>query len=471
METASETKLLGTAPIGRLVMKYAVPSVISLLVNALYNIVDQIFIGQDVGYLGNAATNVIFPLTVIVIAFSLLVGDGAAAYLSLKLGEGRKDQAQRGVGNAVTLLVIFGAAFLLLGIFFLEPLAHLFGATENSLPYALDYGRIIILGFPFVVIGTGLNSCIRAEGSPKVAMISMIAGAVVNTILDPVFIFACGWGVEGAALATILGQVLTFLISALYLRKPKVLQVSRRDMKLSFRTAKTVMGYGVSSFITQIAITVSILVSNNMIVQYGAASVYGPDIPLAAFGIVMKVYQILLAFMIGFGIGAQPIVGFNYGARNFLRVKKAYLLAVLCATAVAAVGFVMFQFFPQGIINLFGSEDALYNEFAQKSFRIFLMLCILAGFQTVTGIFFQSIGKPVKAAVVTLSRQILVLVPATLILPIFIGLDGVLWAGPVADAISFLIALVLALLELKHLTSQHAREQEAALCAEQGQAF
>lgn len=466
METTSETKLLGTAPIGRLVMKYAVPSVISLLVNALYNIVDQIFIGQGVGYLGNAATNVIFPLTVIVLAFSLLVGDGAAAYLSLKLGEGRKDQAQRGVGNAVTLLTIFGAAFLLLGVFFLEPLAHLFGATENSLPYALRYGGIIVLGFPFVVLGTGLNSCIRAGGSPKVAMFSMIAGAVVNTVLDPIFIFVCGWGVEGAALATILGQVLTFLVSVLYLRKPRVLHVSRSDMRLSPGTAKTVMGYGVSSFITQLAITVSILVSNNMIVQYGATSVYGPDIPLAAFGIVMKVYQILLAFMIGLGIGAQPIIGFNYGARNFLRVKKAYLLAILCATAVAAVGFVMFQFFPQGIITLFGSEDALYNEFAQKSFRIFLMLCILAGFQTVTGIFFQSIGKPVKAAVITLSRQILVLVPTTLVLPIFIGLDGVLWAGPVADAVSFLIALVLALFELKHLTDQCARGQKAVLCTE-----
>lgn len=468
METASETKLLGTAPIGKLVMKYAVPSVISLLVNALYNIVDQIFIGQGVGYLGNAATNVIFPLTVIVLAFSLLIGDGAAAYLSLKLGEGRKDQAQRGVGNALTLLIVFGAAFLLLGVFFLEPLAHLFGATENSLPYALDYGRIIVLGFPFVMIGTGLNSCIRAEGSPKVAMLSMIAGAVTNTILDPIFIFVCGWGVEGAALATILGQILTFAVSTLYLRNPKILRISRRDMKLSLNTSKTVMGYGVSSFITQIAVTVSILVANNMIVQYGAASVYGPDIPLAAFGIVMKVYQILLSFMVGFGIGAQPIVGFNYGARSFLRVKKAYLLAIGCATAVAAIGFVMFQFFPQAIINLFGSEDALYNEFAQKSFRIFLMLCILSGFQTVTGIFFQSIGKPVKAAVVTLSRQILVLVPATLILPVFLGLDGVLWAGPVADGISFLIALILALFEIKHLTNQHAQEQEAALCAEQG---
>ena len=322
MENGMETNLLGTAPIGKLMMKYAVPSVISLLVNALYNIVDQIFIGQGVGYLGNAATNVIFPLTVIVLAFSLLVGDGAAAYLSLKLGEGRRDEAQRGVGNAVVLLVFFGILFLVLGLLFLKPLADLFGATENSLPYALDYGGIIVLGFPFVVIGTGLNSCIRAEGSPKVAMLSMIAGAAVNTVLDPVFIFVCGWGVEGAALATILGQILTFFVSTLYLRRPKLLRISHRDLKLSARTARTVMGYGVSSFITQLAITISVLASNNMIVQYGTASVYGPDIPLAAFGIVMKVYQILLSFMIGFGIGAQPIVGYNYGARNFLRVDR-----------------------------------------------------------------------------------------------------------------------------------------------------
>lgn len=451
MEALSETKLLGSAPIPKLIMKYTVPSVISLLVNSLYNIVDQIFIGQGVGYLGNAATNIIFPITVIALAFALLVGDGAAAYLSLKLGQNQKRQAQKGVGNALTLMILFGIAFLVIGLFFLEPLVRVFGATENSMPYALDYGRIIVLGLPFVVVGTGLNSCIRAEGSPKIAMLSMIAGAVVNTVLDPIFIFVLHWGVEGAAWATILGQVLTFVISITYLPKMKTIKIKRADMKLAPKTSKTVMGYGISSFITQIAITLSVLVANNMLVQYGMASVYGPDIPLAAFGIVMKVNQILLSFMIGFGLGAQPIVGFNYGAGHGKRVKQAYLISITCATLVAIVRFILFQFFPQAIINLFGSEEGLYNEFAQKSFRIFLMLCLLNGFQMVTGIFFQALGKPVKAALITLSRQLLLLVPAMLVLPHFLGVEGVLWAGPVADAIAFVIALVLAVREMKHL--------------------
>ncbi|BDF59521.1 multidrug transporter MatE [Christensenellaceae bacterium] len=464
MEALSETKLLGSAPIPRLIMKYTVPSVISLLVNSLYNIVDQIFIGQGVGYLGNAATNVIFPITVIALAFALLVGDGAAAYLSLKLGQNQKQQAQKGVGNALTLMILFGVAFLLIGFFCLEPLVRMFGATENSMPYALDYGRIIVLGLPFVVIGTGLNSCIRAEGSPKVAMLSMIAGAVVNTVLDPIFIFVFHWGVEGAAWATILGQILTLLVSITYLPKMKTIRIKRMDMKLALKTAKTVMGYGISSFITQIAITISILVANNMLVQYGLTSVYGPDIPLAAFGIVMKVNQILLSFMIGFGLGAQPIVGFNYGAKHGKRVRQAYRIAVTCATLVAVVGFILFQFFPQGIINLFGSEEGLYNEFAQKSFRIFLMLCLLNGFQMVTGIFFQALGKPVKAALITLSRQLLLLVPAMLVLPHFLGVEGVLWAGPVADATAFLIALALAAKEMKHLRALAPPQPQ--LCAE-----
>lgn len=467
MEAVSETKLLGTAPVGKLVMKYAVPSVISLLVNSLYNIVDQIFIGQGVGYLGNAATNIIFPIVVIAFAFALLIGDGAAAYLSLKLGQGQTGEARRGVGNALLLLIIFGVGFMLVGIFFLEPLVRVFGATENSMPYAMDYGRIIVMGLPFVVVGTGLNSCIRAGGSPKVAMISMIAGAVTNTILDPIFIFVFGWGVQGAAWATIIGQILTFVISATYLPRIKAVKIKREDIKLVPKTAKILMGYGISSFITQIAVTVAILVANNMLVQYGAQSVYGPDIPLAAFGIVMKVNQILLSFMIGFGLGAQPIVGFNYGAGHGDRVIKAYKISVICATLVAVVGFVLFQFFPQSIINLFGSEDGLYNQFAQESFRVFLMLCLLNGFQMVSGIFFQALGKPVKSAFITLSRQLLLLVPAMLILPNFLGVEGVLWAGPVADGIAFLIALLLAIGEMKHLRTIIPKQKEPTLCTEQ----
>lgn len=451
MELTENKNILGTAPIPKLLMKYAVPSIISLLVNSLYNIVDQIFIGQGVGYLGNAATNVVFPITIVVLAFALLIGDGAAAYLSLKLGENQKGLAQKGVGGAITLLIVGGIAFLAAGLLFLEPLAQAFGATENTMPYALGYGKIIVLGFPFVMVGTGLNSCIRAEGSPKIAMISMIAGAVTNTILDPIFIFVFHWGVEGAAWATIIGQILTFVISITYVPKFKSIKITRKELKPTFKISKTILGYGISSFVTQIAIAVSVLVANNMLVQYGMASAYGPDIPLAAFGIVMKVNQILMSIMIGFGIGAQPVVGFNYGAGNKLRVKKTYLISVACATIIAAAGFVLFQFFPQTVINLFGSEEGLYNEFARESFRVFLMFCMLNGFQLVTGIFFQSIGKPVQSAVITLARQILILVPAMLLLPRFLGVEGVLWAGPVADGATFVITLILAILQMKQL--------------------
>jgi putative MATE family efflux protein len=325
----------------------------------------------------------------------------------------------------------------------------------------MDYGRIIVLGLPFVMVGTGLKFLYtRAEGSPKVAMLSMILGAVTNTVLDPIFIFVFNWGVEGAACATIIGQIVTFVISTSYLGKLKTLRLTRNDLKPDFKTSKTLMGYGISSFITQIAVTLSILVANNMLVAYGSASVYGPDIPLAAFGIVMKVNQILMSFMIGFGIGAQPIIGFNYGAKNYGRVRQAYLISVVCATAVAAAGFILFQFFPQSIINLFGSEDGLYNGFAQSSFRIFLLLCILNGFQMVTGIFFQALGKPVKSAAISLSRQIIILVPAMLILPRFLGVEGVLWAGPAADGIAFIIALIFSVGEMKRLSSAIAAQKK-----------
>lgn len=446
--------VLGTAPIPKLLRTFAIPSIISMLVNSLYNIVDQIFIGQGVGYLGNAATNVVFPMTVIVMAFALLIGDGSASFLSLKLGEKDTRAAQKGVNNGFTLLIIIGAAFLAIGLIFLEPLARFSGATDNVLPYAKEYGGIIALGYPFVVIGTGLNSILRADGRPRIAMASMVAGAVTNTILDPIFIFVFGWGVQGAALATIIGQGLSFGISLYFAMRLKTVKINKQDMKLEGKMAKKIAGYGVSSFVTQMAITVSMLVMNNVLVTYGALSPYGADIPLAALGIVMKVNSILIAFVIGVSVGAQPIIGYNYGAGKLERVKKTLFTAYGIAAIITAIGFVMFQFFPQAIIGLFGQENALYNEFAEQCFHIFLMFCVLAGFQQVSGIFFQSIGKPVKAAVISLSRQILILIPAALILPRFMGLDGVLWAGPVADVAAFTLALVLIISEVKQLNKR-----------------
>lgn len=461
MAMTTEKNILGTAPIPKLLIKFAGPSIISMVVNALYNIVDQIFIGQGIGYLGNGATNVIFPMTVLVCALAFMISDGSAAYFSLKLGEGDRENAEKCVGSAIGMMIAAGVLFTICFNIWLEPMCRLFGATDNILPYAMEYGRTIACGTVFVTVGIGLNACIRADGSPKVAMAAMLAGAITNTILDPIFIFVFQWGVRGAALATIIGQFLSLLVALWYVPRFKNIRIRLRGLKPDLRMCGTISAYGASSFITQIAGAVCALVANNLLVKYGLLSVYGEDIPISVFGIVMKVNQILIAFVVGIAIGAQPILGFNFGAGNLRRVKKTYGIAVLVATGVALVGFVFFQFFPQLIINIFGSEDALYNEFAQKSFRIFLMLCLLTGFQIVTGIFFQAIGKPVHATVISLSRQILIMVPAMLILPPIIGVEGILWAGPASDSIGFLIALILGLLELKHL-SAHAREAEAA---------
>lgn len=448
---AESENQLGTKSIGGLMMKFAVPCIISLLVNSLYNIVDQIFIGRYVGYLGNGATNVIFPITVVALAVALLVGDGGAAYLSLKLGLGQKEEAAKGVGNAIVISCVFAAAFCLLSYTMLDPMIRLFGATDAIYPFARDYGRIILAGLPFGIVGVTMNSIIRADSSPKYAMFSMIIGAVINTVLDPIFIHVLDMGVKGAAYATILGQIASFLFSIFYLRKFKTISVGKKEYKLSAKTLRIVLPYGISSFITQISVVFVVAVSNNVLVTYGAQSVYGAEIPLTALGIVMKVNQIMISICVGIAVGIQPIVGFNYGAGNYKRVKKAYGYAVGAAVAVMTAAFLVFQLSPMTLINLFGSENELYNTFAEKCFRIFLMLMICNGFQIVSGNFMQALGKPAKAAALSLSRQIVFLIPFTLILPRFLGVEGALWAGPVSDLLAFLLALGLVIHEMADL--------------------
>lgn len=450
-----------TEPVGKLIAKFAVPCVISLLVNSLYNIVDQIFIGRGVGYLGNGATNVVFPITVIALAFALLIGDGGAAFLSLKLGEGDKKSAQKGVGNAITMVTIAGVVMLVVTLLFLRQIVGIFGVTEKLLPYALDYGYIIAIGLPFSMISTALNSMIRADGSPQFAMVSMLMGAVINTILDPIFIFPLQMGVKGAAIATIIGQIASFVVSAIYVTRFKSVQVNKESLKLYGRICGRVLGFGISSFITQISIVVVMAVTNNMLTKYGAMSKYGPEIPLTAMGIVMKVNQILISILVGIAAGSQPIIGYNYGSGNYGRVKKTLGIAVVSAEIITVFAFLIFQFSPMAVISLFGSEEGLYNEFAEKCFRIFLMFCILNGFQTVAGIYLQAVGKPIKSAIVSLSRQIVFLVPMSIILPIFFGVEGVLWAGPVADGVAFILALGLIGFELKQLNRGKKSERKA----------
>lgn len=449
MEVKKNNSYFETAPIGRLIAKFAVPSVISLLVNALYNIVDQIFIGRGVGYLGNGATTVVFPITVIATAFALLIGDGSATFLSLKLGEKQEEKAGKGIGNSIVMLIITSVIMLVIFLTFFNPLLALFGATEATLPYAQEYGRIIIIGLPFMILSTGLNSILRADGKPQLAMFSMLLGAVVNTVFDPMFIFLFHWGVKGAALATILGQIMSFLVSGISAFKLKSVKLNRNSFHLDRRILCQCLTFGASNFITQLAIVIMSALCNNLMIKYGAMSKYGPEIPMTVLGIVLKINQILLAVLVGISVGAQPILGYNYGAGNMKRVKKTYGVMLTASLIFGAAAFVIFQCFPQSIVNVFGSESELYNEFAVKAIRIFLFMCIATAYQVSSGFFLQAIGKPVPSMFSALSRQLIFFVPAALILPHFLGVEGVLWAGPIADFSSAVLTLLMVIYAMK----------------------
>lgn len=448
---SEEKNPLASAPIGSLMLKYAIPSVIALVVNALYNIVDQIFIGWGVGTLGNSATNVIFPLNMVVTALALLLGDGGAAYLSLELGRSEQKKAEEGANNTFSWLIVTGVLMFVLCAAFLKPLTGILGATPDNLSYALAYGRIVIIGFPFVIIGCGMCSLIRSDGTPQLTMIAMIVGCLANVVLDALFVLGFGWGMEGAAAATVIGQLLNFGISMWYVPRFKTVKISLHEMKPKFTLLKKIASLGVSSFISQFAIAVIMAVINYYLVRYGSASEYGPDIPLAAFGIVMKFNTILISIVTGIGTGAQPIVGYNYGRSDYKRVKETFFLAVKIATLVAVICFAIFQLCPRQLTAMFGEQGELYTEFSVKSFRIFTLLCFFNGFQIVSAIFFQSIGKPVTSGIISFSRQIIFLIPATMILCSIIGLNGVLWAGPVADGLAFVLALILVIHEIKKL--------------------
>ena len=444
---------LGTEKIGKLLKKFAIPCIISLVVNALYNIVDQIFIGWGVNYLGNGATNIVFPITVICLAFALMFGDGTSAFLSLKLGEKKTKEAEKGVSNGIIAGGITAIILCSIVLIFLPQLLNIFGCTDALREYALNYGYIIAIGLPFAMMGTILNSIIRADGSPKYAMTSMVTGAVLNIILDPIFIFDWGLnlGVAGAATATIISQFVTFVMNALYIRKFKTIKLRKESFKVDFKTAKTVAMLGISSFITQMSIVAVIGVQNTIFKQYGGLSKFGSDIPITVLGIVMKINQILNSIIIGIAAGSQPIVGFNYGAKKYDRVKQTLKIVLSLSIAVSAFAFILFQTMPEQLIGIFGSGDELYNEFASITFRIFLMLTIFNGVQISSGIFFQAIGKPSKAAFLTLSRQILLFIPSAIILSKFFNIMGVIYAGPVSDGVAFIIAIGLLVIETKKL--------------------
>ena len=459
----SEENILGYEKISKLMLKFSIPTIISLVVNSLYNIVDQIFIGRGVGYLGNGATNVVFPITVLAMGFAFMIGDGGAAYLSLKLGQQKKDEAAKGVANSIIIGLIVSIIMFLGGLIFLPQLLDLFGCTDGLREYAIGYGRIIVIGLPFFILGSVLNGMIRADGSPKYAMISMVTGAILNIILDPIFIFSFNMGVEGAALATIISQFVTFFLNIIYIKKFKSIKITRSTFKFELKTVLKVLSLGVSSFITQLSFVLLISVQNNLLGKYGELSKFGADIPITVLGIVMKINQILTSIILGVAVGSQPIVGYNYGAGKTDRVKKTIKTVLSCTLTVSTIAFILFQTIPDKLIAIFGKGDSNYIEFACLTFRTYLLCCICSGIQIPSGIFFQAIGKSMKSAILSLSRQILLLIPGMIIFSSIWGLMGILYAGPVADTVAFVLSSTLLFFEMKNMGKEKVSESRALI--------
>ncbi len=457
---------LGYQPVGKLLLSFSVPSIISCLVNSIYNIVDQIFIGQGVGYLGNAATTVAFPVMTIVMAFATLIGSGGSAYAAIKLGEKQDGEAKLTLNNLLTLSVVVGVGILALGLIFLEPLLSLFGATGAVMPYAKDYTSIILLGVPFSILGVSLSNMARTDGSPRLSMYGILIGAVLNTILDPIYIFTLGWGVKGAALATITSQIISAVILLLYFWKRGHMRFDRQAMKPVGRVVGKTVALGASAGITQVVACIMQVVMNNSLIHYGNLSDVGGEVALSAMGIVMKIAMILGSVCIGIGVGAQPILGFNYGAQHNVRIRRTYRMAVIWATVAILAGWVFCQTCPNLILQLFGGGSDTFNAFAVRCMRIFLGGIFCAGFQIVSTNYFQATGQPLKASILSMLRQLLLLIPLLLILPLFFGLDGVLYAGPAADIGSAGIVFLFVVPEMKKLDRRIKLEQKKEFVAE-----
>lgn len=445
MDHAKNGALLGTEKLSRLMVRFSVPCVLSLLVSALYNIVDQIFVGNsELSALGNAATGVVFPIFIIAQAFAWCFGDGCAAYLNICQGQGDTRNAHRAVGNG--LIVTLAASLVLMALFFplKTPLLTLFGASENSIGMAVEYFDLILAFFPLYMLSNMMNAVIRADGSPGWSMASMLAGAVTNIVLDPVFIFGCKWGMTGAALATVIGQTVSFAVSFLYFFRTKTFRLCPDSFRPRRQALSQPLKLGASSFITQMTIVVISLVCNIMLARYGAASQYGVDIPIAIIGIESKVFTVIINLVVGIVLGCQPIISYNMGAGNTGRVKRLYRNILICTLVIGAAATLLFELAPDGVVGLFGTptnipNPADYWEFGRMTFRIFLSLITFTCVIKMSSIFFQAVGKPVRAVVASMIRDLVCFVPLICLLPRFFGIRGILWAAPIADALAILV--------------------------------
>jgi putative MATE family efflux protein len=447
-----------TEPIRKLLPKFAIPCVVSLIISCLYNIVDQIFVGNGIGYLGNAATGIIFPITVVGWGASLLFGDGAAAYLSLSQGRGDTKNVGKTIANSILFSFMSGAAIIAVCYLLGNSILYALGATEATIGLARDYGYIIFIMIPIALAQNTLAAIIRADGSPRYAMMTMLVGAVLNIIFDPITIFVWHWGIQGAAYATIFGQLVSFILCALYLRRSKTFRIRLSDFKPSWKAIKPVIPLGGSSFLTQISIVIITVVNNKLLVSYGAMSAYGPDIPLAAFVVIMKLFQILLNIAIGIAAGAQPIIGFNYGAKRYDRVKQTFKYVILWVFITSAIATVLFEVIPHAFIRLFGSDGELYTTFAVKCLRIYLSLIILTCIQKACAIFLQSIGKAAAAIPLSMVRDVVFLIGFSVIFSQYIGVTGIFWAAPAADIVAVIITAVVLLRVWKQLGSTKAKD-------------
>ena len=450
--TQPKTNPLGTEKISVLLMRFAVPSIIAMLVSSLYNMVDQFFIGRSIGMLGNAATNVAFPLTITCTSIALLCGIGGAANFNLSMGKGETEKASHFAGSAISMMLIIGILLCIIVRIFLKPMMIAFGATPDSLDYSIVYTGITALGFPFLIVGTGGCNLIRADGSPKFSMVCTLVGAVINTILDPLFIFTFNMGMAGAAYATIIGQIVSGVMVLLYMSRFKTVHIRLADFKPVRSFCLPIISLGMSPCFNQLAMMIVQIIMNNTLTYYGAQSSYGSDIPLACAGIIAKVNMLFFSLVIGISQGLQPITSYNYGAGNYERVQDSYKKAAGAGIVLSILSFLCFQLFPRQIIGIFGSGSDEYFRFAEQYFRIFLFFTFVNGLQPITANFFTSIGQAGKGVFLSLTRQIIFLLPLLIIFPMIMGIDGIMYSAPIADFFAAVLAVLFIRKEFRTMT-------------------
>ncbi|MDE7075968.1 MAG: MATE family efflux transporter [Clostridia bacterium] len=452
---------LGNEKLGKLMLKFCIPCILSLLVSALYNIVDQIFVGNsELSVLGNAATGVVFPIFIIAQAFAWWIGDGCAAYLNICQGKGEGEKSHKAVGTGLVLTV--AVSVILIAVFFplKRQLLSTFGASSESIGYAIEYFNIILPFFPVYMAMNMMNAVVRADGAPGWSMASMLSGAVVNIALDPAFIYGCKWGMAGAAWATVIGQCVSFVIAVIYFFRTKTFKLKLRSFIPDFKAVFPTIKLGLSSFITQVTIVIISLVCNIMLAKYGAIDLNDPDTPIALIGVESKVFTVVINIVVGIVLGCQPIIGYNIGAKNFARIKKLYLYILSSTVAVGLVFTILFEAAPTAVVGIFGKPDPqqvhpeTYWQFGKKLFRIFLMFVTFTCTIKMSSIFFQALGKPVLAIIASLARDIVCFVPLVCTLPLAMGIDGCLWAAPIADAVAMIVTIALTIVCFKDLNKK-----------------